>query len=142
MRLRGFCGQRGARGGRGGWGRGRAYEGGRHVAVVVDGRLAAYFVDVEEAGELRSVVRVALGVAGPDRREEDGFDDAGEGSVVEGGVAVEHGGWMGRWIIGWTGLDVEGWGGVGGCWWWEEDWKDGGGWRGGVVEGWGGVGGG
>jgi len=71
---------------RGGW----AYEGGGHGAFVVDGRLAADLVDVEEAHELRFVVCVALDVAGGGGREEDG---ACEGSAgFGGGVAVEHGG--------------------------------------------------
>lgn len=71
--------------------------------------MAAYLVDVEQPRELRSVVRVALRVTGPGGREEDGFDGAGEGSVVEGGVAVEHGGgWVGRTIKRMEG--VGGWG--------------------------------
>ena len=69
--------------------RGKAYEGGWRVAFVVDGRLAADLVDVEEARELRFVVRVALDVAGGGGREEIGLC---ERSAAEGGVAVEHGG--------------------------------------------------
>lgn len=73
-----------------------AYEGSGHGAFVVDGRLAAYLVDVQEARELRFVVRVALDFAGGGGREEDGFSErsagVGGGAGVEVGVAVEHGG--------------------------------------------------
>lgn len=76
--------------------------------------MAAYLEDVEEAHELRFVVRVALDVAGGGGREEDG---ACEGSAgFGGGVAVEHGGGedSGR-MTEWKGLEVGvegGWAGV------------------------------
>lgn len=69
-----------------------AYEGGGHGALVIDGRLAADLVDVEEARELRSVVCVPLDVAGGGGREEDGLDERSDGTDLEGGVAVVHGG--------------------------------------------------